>query len=217
MQLLTPQHRGPLGVEALNEELQRVVQRKLWGVRTPTAEERGKVGGKVRRPGFFLHDRVIQTRNNYDLGVMNGTIGEIVEMDEAHTGKRGGDLKIRTEDGSVVEYLAEEGHAKDLQLAYALTIHKAQGSEFPCVVVVAHRAHSFMASRNLLYTAATRAKECLVLVGDAWGMRNAAAKVETGRRKTWLSVLPLGRTSGAGIAAELDELGLEPDELMEGA
>jgi exodeoxyribonuclease V alpha subunit len=74
----------------------------------------------------------------------------------------------------------------DLSLAYALTIHKVQGSEFPCVIVIIHKSHAFMHHRNLLYTAVTRAKKSVAIFGDPWGIANCAGKVEVDRRATWI-------------------------------
>ena len=109
VQLLTPTRKGPLGVDALNVELQRRVQRKLWGVDVPPARPGW-------RPEFLAHDRVIQTRNNYDLDVMNGSIGTVIEV-----GPNRGELKVRFDDDDVT-YTAET--ARELSLAYALTVHK---------------------------------------------------------------------------------------------
>jgi exodeoxyribonuclease V alpha subunit len=109
VQLLTPTRKGPLGVDELNVLLQRLVQKKLWGVDVPPP----RAG---RRPDLLLHDRVIQTRNNYDLGVMNGAIGRVTEVSE----KRG-ELTVRFDDHAV-RYTPET--IAELSLAYALTIHK---------------------------------------------------------------------------------------------
>jgi len=179
VQVLTPTHKGPLGTLALNAELQRLLQRKLYGVEAPFVRP-------GRRPRFLLHDKVIQRRNNYDLGVMNGTIGQVVAVDE-----KSGDLVVRFADREEreVELSAKEGHLKDLRLAYALTIHSAQGSEFPCVVLVVHKSHSFQHHRNLFYTGVTRAQQVAIILGDQWGIRNCAARREVGRRKTFLSLL----------------------------
>jgi exodeoxyribonuclease V alpha subunit len=183
VQLLTPTRKGPLGVDALNVELQRLVQKKLWGV--DVAPPRAG-----RRPEFLLHDRVIQNRNNYELEVMNGAIGIVTEV-----GAKRGELRVRFDDREV-ELTPENEGAKDLSLAYALTIHKAQGSEFPCAVVVIHKAHAFMHHRNLFYTGVTRARQVAIVVGDLWGMRNCAEKEQVERRKTFLSVLDLPRANG---------------------
>lgn len=186
VQLLTPTRKGPLGVDALNVELQRLVQRKLWGVEV----EPPRPG---RRPEFLLHDRVIQTRNNYELGVMNGAIGIVTAV-----GPRRGEMRIRFDDVEV-EIAPENDALKDISLAYALTIHKAQGSEFPCAVLVVHKAHSFMHHRNLFYTGVTRARQVAILVGDHWGMRSCAEKEQVERRKTFLSILDLPRADGAQV------------------
>lgn len=178
VQLLTPTRKGPLGVEALNVELQRLVQKKLWGVDVAPP----KPG---RRPEFLLHDRVIQMRNNYELGVMNGAIGIVTAM-----GPRRGELRVRFDERELDLSPENEG-TRDLSLAYALTIHKAQGSEFPCAVLVIHKAHSFTHHRNLFYTGVTRARQVAIVVGDLWGMRNCAEKEQVERRKTFLSVLDL--------------------------
>jgi exodeoxyribonuclease V alpha subunit len=116
---------------------------------------------------------------------MNGAIGLVTSV-----GPRRGELRVRLDDVEV-EYTPDSKDAQDLSLAYALTIHKAQGSEFPCAVVVVHKAHSFMHHRNLFYTGVTRARQVAIVVGDAWGMRHCADKEEVERRKTFLSVLDL--------------------------
>lgn len=178
VQLLTPTRKGPLGVDALNVELQRLVQKKLWGVDVD-APHAG------RRPELLLHDKVIQTRNNYELGVMNGAIGIVTSV-----GPRRAELTIRFDDHDV-EIAPGTDALRDLSLAYALTIHKAQGSEFLCAVLVVHKAHTFMHHRNLFYTGVTRARKTAVVVGDHWGMRNCAQKEQVERRKTFLSVLDM--------------------------
>ena len=175
VQVLTPTHKGPLGTRDLNRELQRLVQRKLWGVEVPVVPA-------GRRPKLYPRDKVIQTRNNYELGVMNGAVGVVSDV------ARDGSLVIEF-DGMPVEIEAGSPNMQDIQLAYALTIHKAQGSEFPCAVVVVHKAHSFMHHRNLLYTGVTRAKETAVIIGDRWGIANCARKRKQDDRKTFLSLL----------------------------
>ena len=182
VQLLTPTRKGPLGVDALNIELQRLVQKKLWGVDLPRPQP-------GRRPQLACHDRVIQTRNNYDLGVMNGAIGFVSEI-----GGTRDFLKVRFDDDEV-SYTSET--VGELSLAYALSVHRSQGSEYPCVVLVVHKAHAFMHHRNLFYTGVTRARQVVIVVGDQWGMRNCAEKEQVERRKTFLSVLDLPRW-GAG-------------------
>jgi exodeoxyribonuclease V alpha subunit len=119
---------------------------------------------------------------------MNGAIGLVTEVDRGR-----GTLQIAFDDREVV-YDADS--AVQLQLAYALTIHKVQGSEFPCAVVVVHKAHSFMHHRNLLYTGVTRARQVAILVGDNWGLRNCVAREQVERRKTFLSVIDLDHQAG---------------------
>ena len=175
IQVLTPTHKGPLGTRALNLALQRLIQAKLWGVEAPLP----KPG---RRPRLLVHDKVIQTRNNYALGVMNGAVGTVTDVD------RDGSLLVAF-DGMPVGIESDSPNRADIELAYALTIHKAQGSEFPCAVVVVHKSHSFMHHRNLFYTGVTRAKEATVIVGDRWGIANCAKKRHLDKRKTFLSLL----------------------------
>ena len=175
VQVITPTHKGPLGTQALNVELQRLLQKRLHNVVVP-------VPRPGRRPPILRHDKVIQTRNNYDLGVMNGATGVIL-----HRG-RDGALTIDF-DGVPLQIEAGSEALREIQLAYALTIHKVQGSEFPCAVVVVHKAHSFMHHRNLLYTGVTRARQTAIIVGDRWGVRACAKKRLADERKTFLSLL----------------------------
>jgi exodeoxyribonuclease V alpha subunit len=172
VQVLTPTHKGPLGTKELNEELQRLIQRKLWNTEVPPV-------AMGRRAPFLKHDKVIQTRNNYDLNVMNGAIGYVVDV------LANGTLVIDF-DGMPVELEKGSPDLQDLQLAYALTIHKTQGSEFPCAVVVVHKAHSFMHHRNLLYTGVTRARRTAIVLGDHWGIQNCAKRCQVDDRRTFL-------------------------------
>jgi exodeoxyribonuclease V alpha subunit len=175
VQVLTPTHKGPLGTVELNIELQRLLQRKLFGVETPEVEP-------GHRPRFCRGDKVIQTKNDYDLGVMNGAMGVVLAAEP------NGAMTIDF-DGRPVEIGAGSDTLGNIQLAYATSIHKQQGSEFPCAVVVAHKSHSFMHHRNLLYTAVTRARESVILLGDRWGIENCVSKRQVDRRNTFLSFL----------------------------
>lgn len=158
VQIITPQHKGMLGTQSINRVMQYLLH--------------GEVEGR-----FVPGDKVIQTRNDYELGVMNGTIGYVSELTTkgCHINFEGEGIK--TVEGEDLEHI---------QLAYALTAHKAQGSEFPCAVVLCHKSH-FFADRNWLYTACTRAAKTCILVGDKWGIENAAKKNNVIERRTLLS------------------------------
>jgi len=150
VQVLTPMHSGPLGTETLNARL----QAKL----NPDGPSVIR-GQRVFRVG----DRVIQLRNDYDNDIFNGDVGRILRAG-------GGALTIDF-DGRQVTIRGEA--LGDIELAYAISIHKSQGSEYPAVVVALHRAHFVMLRRNLLYTAITRAQRFCCLVGDRWAIRQA--------------------------------------------
>lgn len=159
VQLITPEHRGVLGTKSLNQMMQRV----LLG----DVEDR-----------FAVDDKVIQTRNDYDLGVMNGTIGFVREVEKRQLTIEFEGVGMRPVPRSLWIHL---------DLAYALTAHKAQGSEFPCAVVLCHKSH-FFADRNWLYTAVTRAAQTCILIGDDYGLRRAARHVRNMNRRTLISL-----------------------------
>lgn len=148
--VLAPMHRGPAGVGALNE-----VIRELVNPAVP-----GKAELKYGKGVFRNGDKVMVVKNDYDKQVFNGDMGMIVKVEEK--GDKGPGLWVRFEEP--VWFPAED--LDKLTLAYAGTIHKAQGSEFPLCIVVCVRSHYIMLQRNLLYTAITRAKHRLVLVCD---------------------------------------------------
>jgi len=187
VQLLTPIHKGALGTDAFNRGLQRIIQKKVYGVAVPekpdvVESEMKKKGRNVWvKPTYYVGDRVIQNKNDYETNVMNGTVGIVESVDAGGAG----DLVVNF-DGESKEM--DRKATRNLSLAYASTVHKMQGSECECVVVIAHRAHSFMSHRNLLYTAATRAKRMVVLVGDRWGMKHAAKTVCAEKRRTFLGL-----------------------------
>lgn len=164
-QVLTPQRTRDGGVESLNKRLQRQLN--------PPGEGRDewKLGDAVFRVG----DRVIQTRNDYKLEVFNGEVGKVVAAGER--------LIVDFEDRKVVY---GKGEATALDLAYALTVHKSQGSEFPWVICVVHSAHTFMLTRQLFYTAITRAKKGVIIVGNAKGIAAATEAKTPPKRNTAL-------------------------------
>jgi exodeoxyribonuclease V alpha subunit len=194
-QVLVPQHGTAIGTQNLNLHLQRLIQRVKFGNELPEIIPDAK--GRLPRAKLCPGDRVIQTRNNYRLGVMNGAQGYVVAIDvdvyppkdEDHKGKPQRGIEVDWSDGGPAQILGIAGEdLADIQLAYALTVHKAQGSEYPCAIVICSRTHSFMLSRNLLYTAVTRARQTCVLIGDWLGMRRAVTTVNTQARRTWLGV-----------------------------
>jgi exodeoxyribonuclease V alpha subunit len=152
IQVLTPMNRGPLGRDNLN-----IVLRDLLNPEGPMVTR----GGHSLRVG----DKVMQVRNNYDLEVFNGDIGRVTGIDEVDQ------IVTVTIDGREVAY--DYGSIDELTLAYACSIHKSQGSEYPCVVIPLHTTHYVMLQRNLLYTALTRAKRLAILVGEERALRIA--------------------------------------------
>jgi exodeoxyribonuclease V alpha subunit len=169
VQVLTPMHKGPLGSEALNERLQQALNPS-----GPSLER----GRRLFRQG----DRVLQQRNDYNKEVFNGDVGRIIHVE-------GGTLTVRF-GGNRVSYVGDE--VDDLVLAYAISVHKSQGSEYPAVVSVLHTSHFVMLRRNLLYTAMTRAKAFCVIVGAYSALRMAVDRKEGGERYTNLADLLRG-------------------------
>lgn len=166
IQVLTPMNRGPLGTENLNAVLRDLLN--------PTGVEVTRGGQTLR-----LGDKVMQVRNNYDLEVFNGDIGRIAAIDEVDQ------LVTVALDGREVIY--DHGSLDELVLAYACSIHKSQGSEYPCVVIPLHSTHYVMLQRNLLYTALTRAKRLAVLVGEEKALRIAVGNRRVRARFTRLA------------------------------
>jgi exodeoxyribonuclease V alpha subunit len=166
VQVLTPMRRNRLGSVALNGDLQALLNPD--GAEVPGSRGRLRVG-----------DRVLQVRNDYELEVFNGDLGLVDSVDEET-----GDVLVRM-DERLVRY---PGDGLDpLELAYACSIHKSQGSEYPCVVVVLHSQHYVMLQRNLLYTALTRGKRLVVLLGNRRAVARAVANHAPRHRWTRLA------------------------------
>lgn len=178
IQVLAPTHKGAAGVTNLNQLLQAALNPP-----DPTRAEKS-MGSTIFRVG----DRVIQQRNNYELDVFNGDIGVVAAINLTDQL-----LTIRFEDGRAVAY--DYGMLDELALAYALSIHKSQGGEYPAVVVPLLQQHSVMLQRNLLYTAVTRARSLVVLVGDRRAIATAVANAEAQQRYTNLAE----RLRGSGV------------------
>jgi exodeoxyribonuclease V alpha subunit len=165
IQILTPMQRGELGARNLNQVMQ--------GLLNPTGREIERFG-TVFREG----DRVMQTVNDYDKEVFNGDLGRIVAIDEEQR------EVVVTMDDRRVKYEFRE--LDELVHAYAVTIHKSQGSEYPCVIIPVHTQHFVMLQRSLFYTAVTRAKKFAVLVGTKKAMGLAVSRAESRERVTTL-------------------------------
>lgn len=170
VQVLTPMHRGPAGTQILNEELQAALN--------PLGPSFTR--GKTR---FRLGDKVMQLRNDYDRNVWNGDVGIVLSVDEEEE-----TLVVRFADGgssSEPRDVPYDGASLDeLALAYASTIHKSQGSEYPAVVIPFLTTHFVMLSKNLLYTAVTRGKRLVVLVADPRAVRIALTPKERGHGRS---------------------------------
>ena len=177
VQVLSPMRRGDLGVDRLNEVLQRQMN--------PSGEAlyRGATA-------FRKHDRIMQIANDYDKDVFNGDIGFVAAVDlEART-------LLADFDGRLVEYSHDD--LDELSLAYAVSIHKSQGSEYPAVVILLHTQHFKLLRKNLLYTALTRGKRLVVVIGSSkalWIALHAEADL---RRQTTLAQRLRTLLSGAG-------------------
>ena len=169
VQVLTPMNRGLLGATALNVALQEALNQATEF--TLEAESFGTL--------YRVGDKVIQTRNNYDKDVFNGDIGRISGME---TGPLRVDVQF--EDGRTASY--EAGELDELRLAYAITIHKSQGSEFPAVVIPVSTQHYMMLQRTLLYTGLTRGKKLVVLIGTKEALQIAVRRADSRRRWTTL-------------------------------
>jgi len=180
VQVLCPMHRGPAGAGALNERLQAA----LTPAREGLAERR--FGGRVYRVG----DKVMQLRNNYDkgtAGVFNGSVGVVTALSLEDA-----ELRVLLDEDEEVGYGFDE--LDELTHAYAVSIHRSQGSEYPCVVVPLVMGAWLMLQRNLLYTAVTRAKQIVVLVGSRRALARAVRTQGAGRRYTALAERLRGRT-----------------------
>ncbi|MGR4878963.1 ATP-dependent RecD-like DNA helicase [Streptomyces sp. LARHCF249] len=179
VQVLAPMHRGPAGAGNLNG----LLQQAMTPARPNLPEKR--FGGRVFRVG----DKVTQIRNNYEKGangVFNGTVGVVtgLDLDEQR-------LTVRTEEDEEIGY--EFSELDELSHAYAVTIHRSQGSEYPAVVIPVTTGAWMMLQRNLLYTAVTRAKKLVVLVGSRKALGQAVRTVSAGRRYTAVAPRLSGR------------------------
>ncbi|MDA8739772.1 ATP-dependent RecD-like DNA helicase [Rhodobacteraceae bacterium] len=167
-QILSPMRNHEAGITNLNS----VIQSKLSDGKKPIFEKVGR--GFEKR--FFAGDRVIMTQNNYDIQVMNGDVGEI--------SRKQANGYIVEFDGLEIPF--SEVEIQSLELAYAISIHKSQGSEYPAVIIPITSEHSFMLSRNLIYTAITRGRQQVIMVGQIDCLEKAVARVMKDKRYTGL-------------------------------
>ena len=165
IQVLAPMYKGPIGIDALNTAL----QERLNPTGKPAVNGRFRVG-----------DRLIQTRNSHELGLMNGSIVFLLADDPQEEL-----IRVETDEGETLNI--SYGDTATLSLAYAISVHKAQGCEVPVVVAVCHRAHSRMLTRPLLYTAITRASSNCILIGDPAALRTAVSRDASGSRYSALA------------------------------
>jgi exodeoxyribonuclease V alpha subunit len=196
VQVLTPVHRGPAGAAALNE----LLQEALTPARPERAEKR--FGGRVFRVG----DKVSQVRNDYDKGangIFNGTQGVVTAIDAV-----GQTVTVVTDEDETIEY--DFGELDELVHAYAVTVHRSQGSEYPCVVVPLTTSAWMMLQRNLLYTAVTRAKRLVVLVGSSRALAQAVRATGSGRRHTGLAARLRGGPRIAAGSADSERRHADP-------
>ncbi len=166
IQILTPMQKGELGARNLNQTLQQLLNPK---------------GDEVERFGYVYRtgDKVMQTENDYDKEVYNGDIGRITKIDSESS-----ELIVDFEGRKVVYDFRE---LDELVLSYAITIHKSQGSEYPCVVIPLHTQHYMLLQRSLIYTALTRAKKLVILLGTKKALNLAVTRAESRERTTTLS------------------------------
>jgi len=165
IQVLVPMHRGSAGIEAFNKFLQKSLNHNKDFI---------SCGANI----FKENDKVIQTRNNYDLDVFNGDMGIIKRIDFV------ADKLWVDFDGKEVEF--SKSDLNDLQLAYAISVHKSQGSEFPILILPLLKQYFMLLQRNLLYTALTRAKKKIFIVGDSSALQLAVSNDKSIKRKTGL-------------------------------
>ena len=177
IQILAPSKKSLWGVSNINDICQKELNKNTNSI---------KINNKI----FKLNDKVMQVRNNYDLvsldsgnfddGVYNGDIGRIIDIDRERES-----LKVEFYDGNIVSYKKED--IKDLDLSYAITIHKSQGSEFDCVLIPMMSTAYMLLNRNLLYTAITRAKKLVILLGEKRILKQMVKNNNESKRLTKLS------------------------------
>jgi exodeoxyribonuclease V alpha subunit len=183
VQVMTPMNRGIIGTTNLNAELQKTLNPREDGVTR---------GGR----NYRVDDKVMQNRNNYEKEVFNGDIGRITDID-----KETQEVTI-TFEGRPVVY--DYSDLDEVVLAYAISVHKAQGSEYPCVVILLLTQHYMLLQRNLLYTAITRGKKLVIVVGSKKALAIAVRNNKTQKRHTHLSARLSGHRKPSRSASEAE-------------
>ena len=194
LQILSPMHRGSSGISALNPELQEALNSenqalaRLKSNPRYTPARQSHFREKTRKPlppaleygsvTYRIGDKIIQNRNNYDKNIFNGDTGIVQSIAPDKSG-----LTINF-NGEVIEYT--KGELSEIQLAYAISIHKSQGSEYPAVIIPLLKQHFMMLQRNLVYTGITRARKKVYLVGDLEAYAMAVRNNKTEIRRTHL-------------------------------
>lgn len=199
IQVLAPIKKGDIGIHKLNEDLQNILN--------PNPEAVNKFG-----KSFRIGDKVMQQSNNYKKGVYNGDVGKILSANTAENV-----LSVQY-DTAIVEY--DFAELDELMLAYAVSVHKYQGSECPCIVMPVHRLHQILLSRHLLYTGITRGKRLVVLVGTQEALHYGTINNRAGQRYTGLLqrlfeyVAPDTTPSAPPPLSERPIIRLHPDDHM---
>lgn len=191
IQVLSPMRRGDLGVETLNRELQATLNPKKSSQGAVTLETWDDGAG---RENLRTGDRVMQTTNDYERDVSNGDVGWVESIDA-----EAGEVRVRFGDRTVIY---GEDELPQLTLAYAVTIHKSQGSEYPAVVLPIHSQHYIMLQRNLLYTALTRGKRLVCAVGSRRALARAVKNSTRADRHTALAVFLREAARGANTPSK---------------
>lgn len=205
VQIITPQRKGDLGTNRLNQILQ-------W-LRLTNEGHKLPCPSLFDKPKILLGDKVMQIRNNYAFlgGLMNGTQGIVTKFAQVHSkcrnkyscnsnyncedckykeGKPAEHMFVQFADrDNILPINTESDEINDLVLAYAVTVHKVQGAQYPCVIFVCSKSHTYMLSRNLLYTAVTRARISAIILGDAQGINRALATQADAHRNTWTRLM----------------------------
>lgn len=179
VQVITPMHKGMLGTKNLNLVIQKLIQKKLYSVELPEVTDSNKTF-----PKLLKGDKVIQKKNNYKLGVMNGTQGIIQDIYKVNN-EEVLEILFDNEEKTIMIPNTSE-FLEHLELAYAITCHSAQGSQWPCVIVVMSSGTSFMfKNQNWLYTAVTRAEKTALIFSNNRTARESALNPDKEKRQTF--------------------------------